>query len=207
MITSNQIHLLVVDDESDVVSKSTQLIAGSTAQAFNRRKGRKGAFWEDRYHATAVESGEHLLRCLVYMDMNMVRAGVVSHPSEWQHSGYHEIQSPPQHYRLIDKEKLIKLTGSKNDEQLRCWHRESIDSACQNIPSRRVEWAEALAVGSETLVIDMKKKMGLNISGRKVSSSTDAYILRDTESAYNVSFEDKRTGLNIKNTVYFNEKP
>ena len=61
MVTSNHIHLLVVDDASDVVSKSMQLIAGSTAQAFNRRKSRKGAFWEDRYRATAIESGEHLL--------------------------------------------------------------------------------------------------------------------------------------------------
>ena len=102
MVTSNHIHLLVVDDANDVISKSIQLIAGSTAQAFNRRKNRKGAFWEDRYHATAIEDGEHLLRCLIYMDMNMVRAGVVSHPSEWGESGFHEIQSPPQrHHNAI----------------------------------------------------------------------------------------------------------
>jgi putative transposase len=29
-----------------------QLIAGRTAQEYNRRKNRQGAFWEDRYHAT-----------------------------------------------------------------------------------------------------------------------------------------------------------
>ena len=37
---------------------------------FNQRKTRKGAYWEDRYHATAVESGEHLARCRVYIDTN-----------------------------------------------------------------------------------------------------------------------------------------
>jgi hypothetical protein len=36
-----------------------------------------GAFWQDRYHATAIETGEHLWRCLVYVCLNMVRAGVV----------------------------------------------------------------------------------------------------------------------------------
>jgi hypothetical protein len=43
----------------------------------NQRKKRKGAFWEDRYHATAVESNEHLIQRLVYLvyiDLNMVRA-------------------------------------------------------------------------------------------------------------------------------------
>ena len=33
------------------------------------------AFWEDRYHATAVQDGDHLIRCLVYIDLNMVRTG------------------------------------------------------------------------------------------------------------------------------------
>lgn len=83
-----------------------QLIAGRTAQEYTRRKKRKGAFWQDRYHATAIESGEHLWRCLVYVDLNMVRAGVVNHPSEWKWSGYHEIQHPKDRYRLIDHNAL-----------------------------------------------------------------------------------------------------
>ena len=50
-----------------------QLIAGRTAQEYNQRKGKRGAFWEDRYHATAIEIDEHLHRCVVYIDLNMVR--------------------------------------------------------------------------------------------------------------------------------------
>jgi len=53
----------------------------------------------NRYHATTVESGDHLARCLVYIDTNMVRAGVVSHPSQWSFSGYNEIQEPKKEKR------------------------------------------------------------------------------------------------------------
>ena len=84
-ITSNHVHLLVSDKgHSDVISKSIQLIAGRTGQEFNQRRGRKGAYWEDSYHATAIETDDHLVQCLVYIDMNMVRAKVVNHPSEWE---------------------------------------------------------------------------------------------------------------------------
>ena len=38
-------------------------------------KKRKGAFREDRYHATAIEIKQHLLRGLAYIDLNMVRTG------------------------------------------------------------------------------------------------------------------------------------
>ena len=56
IVTSNHIHLLVRDnDNEDTIAKSIQLIAGRTGQEYNRRKRRMGTFWEDRYHATAVE--------------------------------------------------------------------------------------------------------------------------------------------------------
>jgi len=104
MITSNHVHLLIKDTGPNVIADSMQLIAGRTAQEYNQRKDRQGAFWEDRYHATAIEADEHLHRCLIYIDLNMVRAGVVSHPGEWAHSGYREIQEPPKRYAVIDLE-------------------------------------------------------------------------------------------------------
>jgi putative transposase len=82
------------DGDRDVLPNSMQLVAGRTGQEYNQRKNLKGAYWEDRYHATAVESGNHLARCMVYMDTNMVRAGVVKHPSMWSFCGYNEIQEP-----------------------------------------------------------------------------------------------------------------
>lgn len=78
---------------------SMQLAASRTGQEFNQRKLRQGAFWEDRYHATAVDSDEHLHRCLAYIDLNMVSAGVVGHPRAWPHGGYCEIQNPPRALR------------------------------------------------------------------------------------------------------------
>ena len=51
------------DTGSNVIADSMQLIAGRTGQEYNQRKARHGAFWEDRYHATAIEADEHLHIC------------------------------------------------------------------------------------------------------------------------------------------------
>ena len=111
MVTSNHVHLLVKDTGPNVIARSMQLIASRTAQEYNQRKVRHGAFWEDRYHATAVDSDDHLQRCLVYVDLNMVRAGVVKHPSEWAHCGYSEIQKPRERCTIVDLPKLSRLCG------------------------------------------------------------------------------------------------
>jgi putative transposase len=44
VVTSNHIHLLVRDRGGGEIAESMQLISGRTAQEFNQRKERKGAF-------------------------------------------------------------------------------------------------------------------------------------------------------------------
>ena len=76
MVTSNHIHLLVQSTEdNNVIPQSMKLIAASTSKGYNIRKKRSGSFWEDRYHATAVQTEHYFARCMVYIDMNMVRTG------------------------------------------------------------------------------------------------------------------------------------
>jgi len=206
IVTSNHIHLLVVDDQSDAISKSIQLIAGRVAREFNRRKGRRGAYWEDRYHATAIESGEHLLRCLIYIDMNMVRAGAVGHPSEWVHSGYGEIQQPSLRYRLIDREKLIELCGMQSDQQLVREHHGWIELAAQNNHlERQQKWSEAVCVGSESFVKQLKHQLGSEASGRMVKADSESYILREPDASYNAIFDPEKECLSMDNGVCFDE--
>jgi len=40
------------------------------------------------FRAKNTLSDRHLIQCIAYIDLNMVRAGVVNHPSEWNFGGY-----------------------------------------------------------------------------------------------------------------------
>ena len=124
MVTSNHLHLLAFDIGGyNVIPDSIKLVAGRTGHEYNVRQNRKGAFCEDRYHATAVESGDHLAKCMIYIDTNMVRAGVVSHLAMWPFCGYNEIQEPRRKNVLIDYERLQRLVGAKFCDQLRSSHK------------------------------------------------------------------------------------
>ena len=76
-----------------------------------------------------MEAGEHLHRCLVYIDLNMVRAGVVRHPAAWAHGGYREIQNPPERYALIDATQLSTLCGFATIGDFQRAHRQWIEQA------------------------------------------------------------------------------
>ena len=131
MITSNHVHLLLKDTGPNVIARSMQLITGRSGQEYNERKARHGAFWEDRYHATAIETDAHLQRCIVYIDLNMVRAGVVKNPLSWVYSGFYEVQQSPKRYRLIDLPTLLALCGFSKQVDFQQARRQWVEQALQ----------------------------------------------------------------------------
>jgi len=180
MVTSNHIHLLALDNGGrNVIPDSIKRVAGRTGQEYNVRKKRKGAFWEDRYHATAVEKNRYLRKCITYIDLNMVRTGVVEHPTQWEFCGYNEIQNPRKRKGIIDFDRLIGLLGFENYDDLKETHRKWVDSEIQtNKSEKESKWTQSVAVGSKTFIETMKEGLGFRAKGRKIIHADDAFELR-----------------------------
>jgi putative transposase len=199
--------MIVVDDSNrEVIPKSIQLIAGRTGQEYNQRKKRTGAYWEDRYHATAIENGEHLLRCLAYIDLNMSRTGVVNHPSEWDFSGYREIQNPRRKNILISYDRLQELSGFSSYDEFRNGHRDWVAEALgreKNIRDRK--WTQSIAVGSEQFIENMQEDLGVSAKGRKVVGSEDVFQLRETVVPYNADFGAEKCDIGLENGYLWDE--
>jgi putative transposase len=204
-VTSNHIHLLVSDQKgADVIPRSIQLVAGRTAQEYNSRKNRPGAFWQDRYHATAIESGKHLRNCMVYIDLNMVRAGVVAHPAEWGLNGYNEIQRPRRKNKIIAYEHLQHLLGFDNYDQLKAAHKAWVAQALkEGSGSRQSQWSESIAVGSKEFVKETKAKLRIRAAGRKIHETGEQFELKEAALSYNANLEPKNAIIDVKNTYYW----
>jgi REP element-mobilizing transposase RayT len=57
---------------------------------FNREHNRRGTLWEERYKSVIIESGVAARTIAAYIDLNPVRAGMVSDPADYRWSGYGE---------------------------------------------------------------------------------------------------------------------
>jgi len=224
-VTSNHIHLIAVDSYRDVISQSMQLLSGRTAQVYNSRKKRKGAFWEDRYYVTAIEEGRHLLRCMAYIDLNMVRAGVVDHPSDWDFCGYNEILNPPKRYRLIDQEALLSYCQIADPDEFRMYYETLVDYTLTHSGLKRERiWSSNLAVGSRQYIEKNQDKFGIQhkikvlpaspltvkryneIKSKSDSTSRagdclDDYTIRESQNAYNAVFDSEKWVLRGENRV------
>lgn len=169
MITSNHVHLLVKDTGAGVISRSMQLVAGRVAQEFNLRKGRRGAFWQDRYHATAVEKNHHFVLAMIYVDLNMVRAGAISHPCQWPFCGYYEHVARRKRYSIINRRELMGVLDIRSEPALVRMKRKWVEDALEEGPPCRDEkWTHSLAVGGQAFLETIKEKLGSNARGRRI---------------------------------------
>lgn len=85
---TNHIHLLATPQAENSISKVFQSVGRKYVQYFNYTYRRSGTLWEGRYRATVVESERYLLTLMRYIELNPLRAGMVSHPADYPWSSY-----------------------------------------------------------------------------------------------------------------------
>jgi len=73
------------------LSKYMQELKQTFSRYFNKKYKRRGTLWGERFKSVLVEKGETLVNCLAYVDLNPVRAGLVTRPEDyrWSALGYH----------------------------------------------------------------------------------------------------------------------
>ncbi len=87
------------------ISEYVRYIKQVFSRWYNRIHNRSGYFWGDRFKSVLVESGEALLACLAYIDLNPVRAEMVEKPEEYRFSGIgYRVQTG-------DRKKLLSWEG------------------------------------------------------------------------------------------------
>ena len=78
VLMDNHLHLLVTPQKDGGLPAMMQGVGRSYVRAFNDAQGRTGTLWEGRYRSSVIQSERYLLACMVYIDLNPVRAGMVA---------------------------------------------------------------------------------------------------------------------------------
>jgi putative transposase len=189
-ITSNHVHLLLHAEALETVADLMQLVEGSMAKCYNIRKGRRGAYWEGRYHATMIDSGSYVWDCLRYIDLNMVRAGCVRHPEEWEWCGYRELMGLRKRYCLIDADELLRQVTPDGRQHLAGFRADYAAHLARGIgdgaANRQSIWTESIAVGRNEFVnrISRQQIHRRELLMEEYRPANGTWILREAPVAY-----------------------
>jgi putative transposase len=91
-LMTNHVHLFFRVPAADTLSKAMHWIANSFSRRFNKSEGRHGHLWEGRFRSTIVEAASYFSRCMTYLDLNPVRAGIVKTSPEYRWCGHKSLR-------------------------------------------------------------------------------------------------------------------
>ncbi len=88
VLMSNHFHLLATPQTADGLPNMMQAVGRSYVRYFNASQKRTGTLWEGRYKSTVIQSERYLLACMVYIDLNPVRASMVARAQDYPWSSH-----------------------------------------------------------------------------------------------------------------------
>lgn len=88
VLMTNHVHLLITPERADAVPKLLISLGRRYVQHINRRYGRTGTLWDSRYKSSLIDADAYLLSCMRYIELNPVRAGMVTDPADYRWSSY-----------------------------------------------------------------------------------------------------------------------
>ena len=88
VIMDNHFHLLLTPETNEGLPQMMQAVGRAYVRYFNLRHQRTGTLWEGRYRSNLIETERYLLACMVYIDLNPVRAGMVVQPVDFKWSSH-----------------------------------------------------------------------------------------------------------------------
>ncbi len=87
-LMTNHVHLLVTPHAAESCARLMKNVGQHHVQRINSRRKRTGTLWEGRFYSCPVTTERYLLACYRYIELNPLRAGMVSHPAEYGWSSY-----------------------------------------------------------------------------------------------------------------------
>lgn len=88
VLMTNHVHLLFTPNCAARLPGLMQSLGRRYVGYVNKRYGRSGTLWEGRYRSSVVQSDTYLLACHRYIELNPVRAAIVSDPADYDWSSY-----------------------------------------------------------------------------------------------------------------------
>ena len=111
-LMTNHVHLLLAPGETaSSLGQMMKALAARMTRYRNKLEGRSGTLWESRYKSSLVQSDTYLLACSRYIELNPVRAHIVSRAEDYPWSSFRLRLLEPAEKNWLDTDPCFNALG------------------------------------------------------------------------------------------------
>lgn len=117
VLMTNHVHLLLTPSKGDSAALLMKNLGQRYVQYINRTYRRSGTLWEGRFRSCLTQTEDYVLACYRYIELNPVRANMVSHPREYPWSSYKANAEGKKSDLLTPHEQYLRLDSQDIDRR------------------------------------------------------------------------------------------
>jgi len=119
-LMTNHVHLVLTPQTDDALSLTMQAIGRRYVYYFNKEYGRTGGLFEGRYRSLIINTEVYWFRCMRYVELNPVRAGLTDRPEDYQWSS-HRSHALGARDQLLSHHALYLSLGDSDPARQTAW--------------------------------------------------------------------------------------
>lgn len=183
-IMDNHAHLLTYSENIKNISLFMKEANTEYAIYYNKSKKRVGYVFRNRFNSKPIYSQEYLLKCIKYIHMNPVKAGIVDKEEDYKFSSYKDYLNK----NGIINSKLLEIVFNQEKEYLKIIN--SIKYEPLNLEKEQVDLEEIL----ENFLIEKNIKLSVIQKNSSLIKEFIAYLISNE---YEFNKQDIAKVLNI----------
>jgi putative transposase len=157
---TNHVHLMVTPETPEGISSMMQSLGRQYVRYFNFTYKRTGTLREGRFKSCVIDADNYLLICQRYIELNPVRANMVSRPEDYRWSSY-SANGLGQQVKLCTQHNVYRQLGKSVEKRTKAYRDlflAHIDEAI--ICEIRKASNKGMALGSDKFKREIEKLTG-----------------------------------------------
>jgi putative transposase len=117
VLMTNHVHLVL--EPAEMGGGLAEIMKGinlSYAQHYKKKYKHIGHFWQDRYKSIIISKDDYLLACGSYVELNSVRARIVTDPKDYRWSSYNTY-AYGKNNSLVDEHPIYRVLSEDESER------------------------------------------------------------------------------------------
>jgi putative transposase len=169
---TNHVHLLVTPRSPSAVSNLMQSLGRQYVQYFNKIYQRSGTLWEGRFKSCIVQTSDYLLQCYRYIELNPVRAGIVTNPSEYTWSSYRANAFGKASLLITPHNEYLQLGITPEERQMHYRELFRFHLEPNEVDNIRKSVNKGLALGSDTFKEEVEANLNRRVTPLKAGRNS-----------------------------------
>lgn len=175
VLMTNHMHLLVTPPSATAIGALMKAVLQEYTQYFNLRHQRTGGLWEGRFRSSLVQTEHYFLTCQRYIELNPVRARLVSQPADYRWSSYRSNGHGESDPIVIPH--AVYLGQSESDEQRRAAYRDLFGTDLDDHALRHIRDAARgnRPLGSAAFLAQIEEQTGRKLRSHRTGRPRQRY--------------------------------